>query len=162
DIAVEFYSVSKTYSMAGWRIGWICGNSRVVDALNTVKENIDSGQFNAIQNACAFAIENHDVIVPNIRLTFKRRADIFVKTLSAYGWKVFKPQGSCFIWAKPPININSLEACEYILQKTGVLLAPGDGFGRYGRGYLRISTTETDEKINLAISKLTSINWRDL
>lgn len=159
DISVEFYSVSKTYSMAGWRIGWVCGNSKVVSALNTVKENIDSGQFNAIQNACACAIENHDFIAPLIRNTYKKRAEFFIDALERTGWKVFRPQGTCFIWAKPPVEKDSQKVCEFILQKTGVLLAPGDGFGKYGKGYVRISTTETDENINRAVERIKNIDW---
>ncbi|MGC9070126.1 MAG: aminotransferase class I/II-fold pyridoxal phosphate-dependent enzyme [Elusimicrobiales bacterium] len=160
DIAVEFYSVSKTYSMAGWRIGWICGNSKVVAALNTVKENIDSGQFNAIQNACAYAIENHEIIVPAIRERFRKRALMFEEKLLSSGWRVFKPHGTCFIWTKPPIDVNSLEACDFILKKTGVLLAPGDGFGKLGKGWLRISTTENDTKISIACERLAAIKWK--
>lgn len=162
DIAVEFYSVSKTYSMAGWRIGWVCGNSKVVTALNTVKENIDSGQFNAIQNAAACAIENHDIIVPQIRSIFKNRADMFIDGLLSNGWNVFKPGGTCFIWAKPPIEKDSLEVCDFILKKTGILLAPGSGFGKTSKKYIRISTTESDEILKKALSKIISIDWRGL
>lgn len=162
ELAIEFYSISKTYSMAGWRIGWACGNSRIVSALNTVKENIDSGQFNAIQNASACAIENHDLIVPKIRDTYKKRALLFVEVLEKTGWKVFKPKGTCFIWAKPPKEKDSSEVCEFILRETGVLLAPGSGFGKYGKGYVRISTTETDDNINKAVERIKRIDWNKL
>ena len=159
DIAVEFYSISKTYSMAGWRIGWICGNSKVVGALNNVKENIDSGQFNAIQNASAVAIENHERIVPHIRSTFKRRSEIFIDGLISHGWKVFKPGGTCFVWAKPPVDMDSLDVCDFILKNTGVLLAPGSGFGRSSRKFIRISTTENDDLLQEALSRIISIDW---
>lgn len=162
DVAVEFYSVSKTYSMAGWRIGWICGNSKIVSALNTVKENIDSGQFNAIQNACAYALENHDVISSKVRDVYKKRAEKFTNRLTEAGWHVFKPQGTCFIWAKPPVKSDSLRLCDFILEKAGVLLAPGSGFGTKGEGYIRISTTETDDKLDRAIDNLTSIKWSNI
>ncbi len=162
DIAVEFYSVSKTYSMAGWRIGWICGNSKVVCALNTVKENIDSGQFNAVQNACACAIKNHDIIVPPIRNRFKKRAEMFEEKLSLAGWHVFKPQGTCFIWAKPPVNVNSVKVCDFILEKTSVLVAPGIGFGRNSDRWIRISTTESDERLFDACNRIVSIKWSEL
>ncbi|MEW6011988.1 MAG: aminotransferase class I/II-fold pyridoxal phosphate-dependent enzyme [Elusimicrobiota bacterium] len=162
DIAVEFYSVSKTYSMAGWRAGWVCGNSDAVCALNTVKENIDSGQFNAIQNACAYALDNHEKIVPKIRETFKKRADTFSLALSKSGWRFKRPDGTCFIWAKPPVDMDSIKACDYILNKTGVLLAPGSGFGKYGEGYVRISTTEKEEIIKKAAVKISSIDWRKI
>ncbi|MEF3279490.1 MAG: aminotransferase class I/II-fold pyridoxal phosphate-dependent enzyme [Elusimicrobiota bacterium] len=159
DIAVEFYSVSKTYSMAGWRIGWVCGNSKVVCALNTVKENIDSGQFNAIQNASAYALDNHEKIVPAIREVFRKRCDRFCDVLYKSGWRFIKPSGSCFVWAKPPIDMDSIKACDFILNKTGVLLAPGSGFGKYGEGYVRISTTENDELLEKAMKKISEIRW---
>ena len=162
DIAIEFYSVSKTYSMAGWRCGWVCGNSDVVCGLNTVKENIDSGQFNAIQNTCAYALDNHEKIVPRIREIFKKRAEIFCDVLFKNGWRFFKPEGTCFIWTKPPSDMKSICACDYILKESGVLLAPGSGFGKYGEGYVRISTTESDEVLEKAIKRIGEIKWREL
>lgn len=162
DIAVEFYSVSKTYSMAGWRIGWVCGNKDVVCGLNTVKENMDSGQFNAVQNACAFALDNHEDIVPRIRKKFESRASKFSDVLEKSGWKFKRPLGSCFLWAKPPVVGKSVDICDFILNETGVLLAPGDGFGKYGKGYVRISTTEDDNILDIAIKKIGSIDWRKI
>ncbi len=162
DIAVEFYSVSKTYSMAGWRCGWIIGNSQIVCGLNTVKENIDSGQFNAIQNACAYAIENHEKIVPEIRDTLKRRVEKFCSVLLKTGWSFKKPEGTCFIWTKTPVNKSSIEVCNYILDKTGILLAPGDGFGDYGKGYIRFSVTEKDDILEKAIKKIATISWEEM
>ncbi|MCX7648690.1 MAG: aminotransferase class I/II-fold pyridoxal phosphate-dependent enzyme, partial [Elusimicrobiales bacterium] len=137
-------------------------NSDAVCALNTVKENIDSGQFNAIQNACAYALDNHEKIVPKIRETFKKRADTFSLALSKSGWRFKRPDGTCFIWAKPPVDMDSIKACDYILNKTGVLLAPGSGFGKYGEGYVRISTTEKEEIIKKAAVKISSIDWRKI
>jgi len=162
SIAVEFYSVSKTYSIPGWRCGWICGNSKVVKALNTVKENIDSGQFNAIQNACAFALDNHERIVKEIRKIYKERALKFYNVLVENKWSVFKPKGTCFIWARPPKGEKSIEVCDFILRETGVLLAPGIGFGRYGEGYVRFSTTQNDELLEKSLERICKINWERL
>lgn len=162
DIAVEFYSFSKNYSVPGWRVGWVCGNEKVVCALNTVKENIDSGQFNAIQNACAYALNESERIVPKVREIYKNRAMMFYNALTKNGWKMIKPQGSCFIWTHPPVHKKSIDVCNFILKHSGILLAPGSGFGKYGEGFIRIATTEKNERIKEAIKRISTINWSNL
>jgi len=159
DVAVEFYSSSKTYCMAGWRIGWVVGNSKLVCALNQLKENIDSGPFNAIQNAVAFALKHHDRIVPPIRAHFKRRADSFCGALAACGWKFACPGGSCFVWARPPAKCSSMGAVYFMLEHASILTAPGSGFGKYGEGYVRFSLTEPDAKLGEAIRRLKALDW---
>ncbi len=159
DVAVEFYSSSKTYCMAGWRIGWVVGNSRLVCALNQLKENIDSGPFNAIQNAVALALKHHERLVPPIREKFKARAEKFCKGLTEAGWKFTKPGGSCFIWAKPPVKRSSIDAVYFMLEKASVLTAPGSGFGKYGEGYVRFSLTEPDKKLDETLRRLKSLDW---
>ncbi|HAT72955.1 MAG TPA: LL-diaminopimelate aminotransferase [Elusimicrobia bacterium] len=161
DIAVEFYSSSKTYCMAGWRVGWVVGNSKLVCALNQLKENIDSGPFNAIQNAVAFALKNHDNIVPPIRERFKKRAAAFCKGLAACGWEFAPPGGSCFIWARPPAERSSLDSVYFMLEHASVLTAPGSGFGRFGEGYVRFSLTEPDKKLEEALRRIKSLDWND-
>jgi len=159
DVAVEFYSSSKTYCMAGWRIGWVVGNSKLVCALNQLKENIDSGPFNDIQNAVAFALKHHDRIVPPIRAHFKRRADSFCGALAACGWKFACPGGSCFVWARPPAKCSSMGAVYFMLEHASILTAPGSGFGKYGEGYVRFSLTEPDAKLGEAIRRLKALDW---
>jgi LL-diaminopimelate aminotransferase len=159
DIAVEFYSSSKTYCMAGWRVGWVVGNSKLVCALNQLKENIDSGQFNAVQNAVAWGLEHHEEVVPPVRERFRRRAAAFVKGLRAAGWSVVEPKGSCFIWARPPGKLNSIDAANLMLEKSMVLAAPGSGFGRCGEGYIRFSLTEPEAKLAEVIKRLAALRW---
>lgn len=159
DIAVEFYSVSKTYCMAGWRAGWVVGNSKIVCALNQLKENIDSGQFNAIQNASAYALKHHEEIVPEVRKIFTVRSEDFCNTLIQAGWRLKKPAGSCFIWAKPPVEIDSVKAVMFMLEKAGVLAAPGSGFGKNGEGFIRFSITELDETLRAAANKIAVLDW---
>ena len=159
DVAVEFYSASKTYCMAGWRAGWVVGNSRLVCALNALKENIDSGQFNAVQNAAAFALRHHDAIVPAIRETFRKRAAFFAKALRECGWRFSDPQGSCFLWARPPVEGGSSDAVYFMLDKVSVLAAPGSGFGKFGEGYVRFSLTEPDATLKEALKRLQSLDW---
>ncbi|GAB4028941.1 MAG: LL-diaminopimelate aminotransferase [Elusimicrobiota bacterium] len=158
-IAVEFYSASKTYCMAGWRIGWAVGNSKLVCALNQIKENIDSGQFNAIQNAVAYGLDNHDRIVPQVREKFKERAVFFHDALSECGWKMRAPGGSCFIWARTPVKCSSERAAVFLLENAEVLSAPGSGFGKNGEGYIRFSLTLEDELLREAAEKIQNLDW---
>lgn len=159
DVAVEFYSASKTYCMAGWRVGWVVGNSKLVCALNQLKENIDSGPFNAIQNAVAYALSHHESIVPPIRERFRRRAEMFCAGLSAAGWRFIPPGGSCFVWARPPREMSSLDAVMHMLEKASVLTAPGSGFGRCGEGYVRFSLTEPEARLDEALRRVTALTW---
>ncbi len=162
DLAVEFYSASKTYCMAGWRIGWVVGNSKLVCALNQLKENIDSGPFNAVQNAVAFALKHHETIVPPIREVFRKRADSFCDALTESGWKFSRPGGSCFIWARPPVKCASLDAVLFMLEKAALLTAPGSGFGKFGEGYIRFSLTEPEAKLKEALRRITALDWNGL
>ena len=162
DIAVEFYSASKTYCMAGWRIGWVVGNSKLVCALNQLKENIDSGPFNAMQNAVAYALKNHETIVPPIREIFRKRADDYCKGLAEAGWKFSRPGGGCFIWARPPVKCASLDAVYFMLEKASVLTAPGSGFGKFGEGYIRFSLTEPDAKLKETLRRIKTLDWGKL
>lgn len=160
DVAVEFYSASKTYCMAGWRIGWVVGNGPLVRALNQLKENIDSGPFNAVQNAVAYGLRHHEEIVPPVREHFKRRAGAFCRALHETGWKFPDPQGSCFVWARPPAGCTSLEAVYFMLEKAHILTAPGSGFGRCGEGFVRFSLTEPDTRLAEAVKRLRALDWR--
>jgi len=162
DVAVEFYSSSKTYCMAGWRIGWVVGNSKLVCALNQLKENIDSGPFNAIQNAVAYALRHHEKIVPPIRAKFKQRAGLFCKALRESGWRFPDPEGSCFVWARPPAAVRSLDAVYFMLEKASILTAPGSGFGKYGEGYVRFSLTEPDSALKEAACRIKALDWSSL
>jgi LL-diaminopimelate aminotransferase len=159
NISVEFYSSSKTYCMAGWRIGWVVGNSQLVCALNQLKENIDSGPFNALQNAVAHALKHHERIVPPIREKFKQRAAAFCAVLRESGWQFPDPQGSCFVWARPPVKCASLDAVYFMLDKISVLTAPGSGFGKYGEGYVRFSLTEPDQALKEAAKRIKLLDW---
>jgi len=159
DIAVEFYSSSKTYCMPGWRLGWVVGNGRLVCALNQLKENFDSGQFNAIQNAVAYGLDRYDDIVPPVRRRFKERAEMFCDGLEKAGWRFRRPEGSCFVWARPPYDIPSTEAVMFMLEEAGVLAAPGIGFGAHGEGFVRFSTTEPEDRLEKAIKNISALNW---
>ncbi|MBI4656721.1 MAG: aminotransferase class I/II-fold pyridoxal phosphate-dependent enzyme [Elusimicrobia bacterium] len=159
DVAVEFYSVSKTFNMTGWRLAWLIGNSRVIQALSRLKEHIDSGPFNAIQEAAVYALENIEKFAPAIRREYKKRKEFFAEKLASAGWKVFEPGGTFFVWARPPAMMSSMECADKVFERTFVLVSPGSGFGRHGEGYVRFSMTADMPVLAEAASRISRISW---
>jgi LL-diaminopimelate aminotransferase len=160
DVAVEFYSLSKTYCMTGWRLAWMIGNASAVSALAKLKENFDSGQFNAIQETAVFCLENHKKLTAPIREVFHKRAAFFVGALKKAGWSVFQPRATFFVWAKPPVKTGSLDCVYRILDEAGVLVTPGAGFGPSGEGYARFSLTAPEKRIREAAARISAMNWK--
>ena len=158
-VAVEFYSLSKTYCMTGWRLGWLIGNSRAVQALGALKENLDSGQFNAIQETAAFCLENHAALSRPVREVFKRRTEFFACALKKAGWELIEPEAAFFVWARPPVRKGSLAAVYEILGKTSVLASPGNGFGVCGEGFVRFSLCAPDSRIREAARRIAGMKW---
>ncbi|MDO8682514.1 MAG: LL-diaminopimelate aminotransferase [Armatimonadota bacterium] len=139
DVGIEIHSLSKTFNMTGWRIGFAVGNSAIIKTLNRIKSNIDSKQFAAISLAGAYALDNVN-IDSTIALIQKRR-DILVDGLNSLGWKLEKPKATFYVWTPTPPGYNSVEFTKALLQKAGVLAIPGTGYGTYGEGYVRMSLT---------------------
>ncbi len=111
DVAVEFHSVSKTFCMTGWRMAWVVGNKDIIRELAKLKENMDSGQFNAVQETAAYALDNYEKFVPSLRKIFYERRKKFAAVLQEEGWSVYPSEASFFIWARPPVNISSIKMC---------------------------------------------------
>ncbi|MCD4786257.1 MAG: LL-diaminopimelate aminotransferase [Candidatus Eremiobacteraeota bacterium] len=158
DIAVEFYSLSKPYNMTGWRIAALVGNREVVNALTTFKKNIDSGTFTAIQEAGAYALDHCDEFVEEMREIYRRRMVKMVCALKEMGIDVEEPEATFYIWAPTPDGMDSFKFTLELLEKTGIIVSPGSGFGRYGEGFFRISLTISDERIDEAVKRLKSVN----
>lgn len=158
DVAIEFYSLSKTFSMAGWRIGWACGNSRAIQALAQVKENIDSGAPGAIQEAAAFALANSDRFSAGISKEYARRKKLFSSALREMGWKLFDSKATFYLWAIPPRGMTSSECADILLEKAGVMVSPGNGFGPAGEGYVRFSLTVPRKRLSEAIERMLKIS----
>jgi LL-diaminopimelate aminotransferase len=154
DVAVEFGSLSKTYNMTGWRVGWVAGNADVVGALATVKTNIDSGIFNAIQRAAVAALTGPQGVVDEMRAVYQKRRDIVVETLNALGWELEPPRGSIYVWLPTKDGMSSGEFCELLLEDARVVLSPGSGYGAGGEGYARISLTVPDDRLAEAMSRI--------
>ena len=159
EVAVEFFSFSKAFSMTGWRAGFVVGNASAVSALNRVKENIDNGSPRAVQFAAAKALSMADEIIPPINAIYQRRRDMVVDALNQNGWSLDKPKGTIYIWAPVPERYNgsSGEFATDLLEKTGVVVTPGLGYGQWGEGYFRISLTYPDEVLKNALSRIMDI-----
>lgn len=154
DVGIEFHSMSKTYNMTGWRIGWAAGNAGVIDALGRIKSNIDTGVFQAIQEAAIEGLLGSQAIVQEINAIYQERQEIVLDGLTALGWSVERPQATIYVWPKVPKGFTSASFCELILDKTGVVVTPGNSYGEYGEGYFRISLTVKTERLREALQRM--------
>ena len=153
DIAVEFTSMSKSYSMAGWRVGFATGNSELISALGRVKSYLDYGAFTPIQVAATAALNGPDSCIKDIREIYKKRRDVLVSSLATAGWEIPSPQATMFAWAPVPDkfkHLGSIEFSKLLLNKADVAVSPGVAFGEYGEGYVRISLVENEQRIRQA------------
>ncbi len=157
DVGVEFHSLSKTYNMTGWRIGWACGNEKVVNGLAKFKENIDSGVFKAVQEAGIAALNGSQDCVEEMRRIYKDRRDVFVKGIEDLGWKVNKPQATFYVWVSVPPGYTSMETAALLLEKAHVICTPGNGFGPSGEGYVRFALTVDTDRLREALSRFKKI-----
>jgi LL-diaminopimelate aminotransferase len=147
EVAVEFGSLSKTCNMTGWRIGWAVGNPTAVEALGRVKTNIDSGIFNAVQRAGVAALESGMPHLPGLLATYQRRRDRIMEVFWEAGWKVDAPKGALYVWLPTPPGESSVAFTARLLDEAGVVVAPGTGYGPSGEGYIRLSLTIPDERL---------------
>ncbi|WP_246375819.1 LL-diaminopimelate aminotransferase [Gluconacetobacter takamatsuzukensis] len=153
DIAVEFTSLSKTYSMAGWRMGFAAGNPRLINALTRIKSYLDYGAFTPIQVAAVAALSGPQDCVAEMRTLYRDRRDVLIRGLHAAGWDVPSPEGSMFAWAPLPAafrEMGSIDFSKLLLKEAGVAVAPGLGFGEYGEGFVRIGLVENTQRLRQA------------
>ncbi|MEO0050467.1 MAG: aminotransferase class I/II-fold pyridoxal phosphate-dependent enzyme [candidate division WOR-3 bacterium] len=163
NCAVELHSLSKTFSIPGWRIGMAVGNRDILAALLKIKQNVDSGPFGAIQDACAFALKNYPRLAQTTRKIYHRRALLFCTLLNRSGWQVQSPQATFYLWAKLPPGFqerqrgsSSFAFTLALLENCRVVTAPGIGFGRYGEGYVRFALVVPDKKLQEAARRINS------
>jgi alanine-synthesizing transaminase len=153
DIAVEFTSMSKTYSMPGWRMGFAVGNERIIAALGRVKSYLDYGAFTPVQVAATAALNGPDDCIHEMRATYRRRRDVLVESFGRAGWDVPSPRASMFAWVPVPEPFRSLGSVEFstlLVEKAEVAVSPGTGFGERGEGYVRIALVENEQRIRQA------------
>lgn len=154
DVGIEFHSVSKTYNMTGWRVGWAAGNPDVVEALGRFKSNVDSGVFQAIQYAAAAGLTGSQNIVDRQNAIYQERRDILVEGLNSLGWNLQKPKATFYVWATVPRGHTSESFAELVLDKAGVVITPGTGYGENGAGYFRMALTIEKERIQEALKRI--------
>jgi len=157
DVSVEFHSLSKTYNMTGWRIGFAVGNREIIAGLRSVKTNVDSGVFQAVQYAGIAALRSPAQVVADIVSIHAERRDILVNGLNSLGWHVPKPKATFYVWAPVPPGYTSSELCTTLLKQAGIVTTPGIGFGRNGEGYVRMALTVTKERIIEALGRIRNI-----
>ncbi|MDY6781175.1 MAG: aspartate aminotransferase [Cyanobacteriota bacterium] len=154
EIGVEFHTLSKTYNMAGWRVGFVVGNSQIIQGLRTLKTNLDYGIFAAIQTAAETALDLPDSYVQQVQERYQKRRDFLVQGLAQLGWNVPKSKATMYLWIPCPAGIGSTEFALDVLQKTGVVVTPGNAFGSAGEGYVRISLIADCDRLGEALQRL--------
>lgn len=154
DVAVEFFTLSKSYNMPGWRVGFCVGNPTLVGVLTRIKSYLDYGSFTPIQVAAISALEGDQTCVAEIRETYRRRRDTLCNGLNALGWEVTPPKATMFVWAKIPPqfqNMGSLEFSKFMLKEAKVAVSPGIGFGQYGDDHVRFALIENEQRTKQAL-----------
>ena len=154
EVGIEFHSLSKTFNMTGWRIGFAVGNPEIVSGLGGVKTNIDSGVFQAIQEAGTAALDHFDTPLPGIIEIYERRREILVKGLREAGLELERPKATFYLWIHVPRGYTSAQFAALLLEKAGIVATPGNGFGDTGEGYIRMAMTVGEERLKEAIHRL--------
>ena len=160
DISVEFHTMSKTYNMAGWRIGFVVGNSKIIQGLRTIKTNLDYGVFGALQAAAETALNLPDEYLTEVQNRYCQRRDFLIDGLAELGWQVKKTLATMYLWVPCPPGISSTDFAFQVLQQTGVVLTPGNAFGPGGEGYVRISLIADNDRMGEALRRLKQANIR--
>lgn len=157
DVAVECYTLSKTYNMAGWRVGFVVGNRKIIEALQKIKSWLDYGIYTPMQIAATIALNEDQSCVQEIKAKYQKRMEVLVKSFSEAGWEMSKPKASMFIWAKIPKcveHLGSMEFSKQLLQEAKIAVSPGVGFGHNGEGFVRIALIENENRIRQAAKNL--------
>jgi LL-diaminopimelate aminotransferase len=159
EVGVEFHSLSKTYNMTGWRIGWVCGNESIIAGIAKVKDNYDSGVFQAIQEAAITALTSLQKCVEDARKIYEKRRNILVEGLQKLHWKANLPKASFYVWANVPKGYTSSQTVSKLLDEACIVCTPGSGMGKNGEGYIRFALTVSAQRIKEALERISKINW---
>ncbi|MFN3360693.1 MAG: pyridoxal phosphate-dependent aminotransferase [Pseudanabaenaceae cyanobacterium] len=160
DVAVEFHSCSKSYNMTGWRVGFVAGCTTGIKGLGQVKTNVDSGVFKAIQEAAIVAFETKEEDLQNLMAVYQRRRDLVVEGLNKLGWQLTPPKATLYVWVPVPQGYTSTEFATLLLEKCGIIVPPGNGYGSAGEGFFRIALTVEDERILTAFDRMAQAGIR--
>ncbi|MDR3281808.1 MAG: LL-diaminopimelate aminotransferase [Endomicrobium sp.] len=159
EVGVEFHSFSKTYNMTGWRIGWVCGNENIVAGIAKIKDNYDSGAFQAIQEAAITAIKSSQKWLEDSRKIYKERRNVLVEGLQKLHWQTSLPKASFYVWANVPVGYTSSQTVSKLLDEAAIVCTPGSGMGKSGEGYIRFALTASITRIKEALERISKINW---
>jgi len=159
EVGIEFHSLSKTFNMTGWRIGFAVGRSEIISGLGRIKTNIDSGLFQAIQEAGIEALTHFETPVQEIIKIYERRRDIMVNGLRTIGLELDKPRATFYLWIQVPKGFSSAQFATFLLEKAGIVVTPGNGFGDFGEGYIRMTITTDESLLKEAIERLKKVNF---
>jgi len=159
EVGIEFHSLSKTFNMTGWRIGFAVGHPEIISGLGRVKTNIDSGLFQAIQEAGIVALNHFDTPLPEIIETYERRRDVMVKGLQEVGLEVDRPKATFYLWIHVPREYTSAQFATFLIEQAGIVATPGNGFGDAGEGYIRMALTVDEKRLKEAIERLKRIKF---
>jgi LL-diaminopimelate aminotransferase len=157
EVGLEFHSLSKTFNMTGWRIGWVCGRADLVGLIGQLKTNIDSGIFQAVQWAAVEALNGGEEETRAACEIYARRHGLVAETLNSLGWKIKPPRATFYVWAPVPAGYDSIGFAGHVLDQVGVNITPGVGFGAHGEGYFRLSVTAPDARLEEAMTRLRTL-----
>ena len=158
EVGIEMYTLSKTYNMAGWRIGFAVGNSKMIEALNLIQDHLFAGLFPAVQLAAAEALTADQQCVDDLVDLYERRRNVLVAECSRIGWQIEAPKGSFFAWLPVPTGFTSVEFADYLLEKADISVAAGSGFGNGGEGFVRVGLLVDESRITEAINRVDRLN----
>lgn len=158
EAGIEIYTLSKTYNMAGWRIGFAVGNASVISALNLLQDHLYVSLFGAVQEAAAAALTESQECVKELNALYESRRNAFISGLQEIGWDVKAPEGSFFAWLKVPEGCSSEEFADHLLEKAHIAVAPGIGFGKYGEGYVRVGLLTSEKRLKEAVERIRALN----
>lgn len=159
EVGIEFHSLSKTYNMTGWRIAWVCGNAEAIKGLATIKDSVDSGAFQAIQEAGIAALTGPTKCVEEMRAMYKKRRDLFAELMNKGPWKIHPPAASFYIFTRTPKGLPSSDVAGRLLEEAGVVCTPGVGFGPSGEGYVRFALTVEEKRLREAVDRILKVKW---
>ncbi|HIK09496.1 MAG TPA: LL-diaminopimelate aminotransferase [Oscillatoriaceae cyanobacterium M33_DOE_052] len=160
DVAIEFHSLSKSYNMTGWRVGFVVGNATGIKGLTQVKSNIDSGVFKAIQRSAIVAMSTPEATLQEVIAVYQQRRDVIIAGLQSLGWPIQPPKATLYVWVPVPKGYSSTEFVTLLLEKCGIIVPPGNGYGTGGEGFFRIALTISAERLQEGIERMRAAGIR--
>jgi len=157
EVGIEIYTLSKTYNMAGWRVGFAVGNESVISAIELLQDHLYVSLFGAVQEAAATALTASQECVRELNELYERRRNVLINGLRSIGWDVTAPKGSFFAWLKVPVGYTSRQFAEILLDQAHIMVAPGIGFGEYGEGFVRVGLLSSEERLAEAVRRISCL-----